>query len=81
MAAPPGGQFPSMISQPSAPAYGAQGMMSQHQQQPTHQVVSPTREINAITLCKKGQECVQDVAQKALEIFKLLQPKSLPVSY
>jgi hypothetical protein len=39
MAAPPGGQFPSMISQPSAPAYGAQGMMSQ--QQPTHQVVSP----------------------------------------
>jgi hypothetical protein len=27
MAAPPGGQFPSMISQPSAPAYGAQGMM------------------------------------------------------
>jgi hypothetical protein len=67
-----------MISQPSAPAYGAQGMMSQ--QQPTHQVVSPTREINAITLCKKGQECVQDVVQKALEIFKLLQSKSLPVS-
>jgi hypothetical protein len=53
-------------------------MMSQ--QQPTHQVVSPTREINAITLCKKGQECVQDVVQKALEIFKLLQSKSLPVS-
>jgi hypothetical protein len=31
-------------------------------------------------MVQKGQECVQDVVQKALEIFKLLQSKSLPVS-
>ncbi|XP_063407660.1 mediator of RNA polymerase II transcription subunit 30-like isoform X4 [Mytilus trossulus] len=76
MAAPPSGQYPSMISQSSVPPFSSSQQTPTHQ--PPQQIVSPTREINAINLCKKGQECVQDVVQKAGEIFKLLQLKSLP---
>ncbi|XP_076083042.1 mediator of RNA polymerase II transcription subunit 30-like isoform X2 [Mytilus galloprovincialis] len=80
MAAPPSGQYPSMISQTSVPPFSSSGMTQQTStHQPPQQIVSPTREINAINLCKKGQECVQDVVQKAGEIFKLLQLKSLPL--
>ena len=83
MAAPPGGQYPTMISQASVIPYSTAMNPLQPPQQMHHQpqqMVSPTREINAITLCKKGQECVQDVVQKAVEIFKLFQSKTLPVS-
>ena len=79
MAAPSGGQFNPMMSQASVPPFGSSGM-SQPPYQPQPQIVSPTREINTVFLCKKAQEGVQDIVQKAGEIFKLLQAKSLPVS-
>ncbi|KAK3087609.1 hypothetical protein FSP39_008324 [Pinctada imbricata] len=43
------------------------------------QLISPTKEINTITMCKKGQECVQDIVAKVMEIFKYLQTKSNPL--
>lgn len=78
MAVPSSGQFNPMMSQASAPPFVSSGM-SQPPYQPPQQIVSPTREINMVLLCKKGQECVQDIVQKTVEIFKLLQAKSLPL--
>ncbi|XP_060082873.1 mediator of RNA polymerase II transcription subunit 30-like [Ylistrum balloti] len=45
------------------------------------QMMSPgaTKELNAITLCKKGQEFVQDIVAKVTEIFKQLQTKQMPL--
>ncbi|XP_033727485.1 mediator of RNA polymerase II transcription subunit 30-like isoform X2 [Pecten maximus] len=80
--------FPGVQPGPGpGPGPGSQQpMMSQPQMQhpPTQmapQMVSPnaTKELNAITLCKKGQEFVQDIVAKVTEIFKQLQTKQMPL--
>lgn len=86
-------QMMSQSSQGPVPPYpgsgtgqGAQGqtgqaMMQQppppQQSQSQPQMASPTKELNSVTLCKRGQEAVQDLVQKVTEIFKQLQSKSL----
>ncbi|XP_069105703.1 mediator of RNA polymerase II transcription subunit 30-like [Argopecten irradians] len=68
---------------PAGPGPGQGGqppMMGQHPQAP--QMMSPgatPKELNAITLCKKGQEFVQDIVAKVTEIFKQLQTKQMPL--
>ncbi|KAJ8311852.1 hypothetical protein KUTeg_000051 [Tegillarca granosa] len=57
----------SLMQQPPPP--------QQSQSQP--QMASPTKELNSVTLCKRGQEAVQDLVQKVTEIFKQLQSKTL----
>ncbi|OWF38849.1 mediator of RNA polymerase II transcription subunit 30-like [Mizuhopecten yessoensis] len=49
------------------------------QMQPQMMSPSATKELNAITLCKKGQEFVQDIVAKVTEIFKQLQTKQMPL--
>lgn len=56
-----------------------QGMMGLQTQtalpQQTQQMMSPTKEINGVNMCKKGQECVQELFQKMQEIFKYMTTK------
>ncbi|KAL5013842.1 hypothetical protein ScPMuIL_008112 [Solemya velum] len=41
-----------------------------HQSQP---MTSPKKDVNALSLCRLGQETVQEIVQKVLEIFNVLQ--------
>lgn len=38
--------------------------------------MSPTKEINGVTMCKKGQEYVQELFQKMHDIFKYMTTKA-----
>ena len=73
MAAP--GHYP-LQSQTSGPA--SYPSIQPGQQPPVHPpmsqppMMSPTKEVNAITMCRLGQECVHDIVQKAQEVFKIL---------
>lgn len=38
--------------------------------------MSPTKEINGVSMCKKGQEYVQELFQKMHDIFKYMTTKA-----
>ncbi|XP_013405819.1 mediator of RNA polymerase II transcription subunit 30 [Lingula anatina] len=42
------------------------------------QLASPTKDVNTASLCKTGQETVQEIVQKTLEIFQVLHQLKLP---
>ena len=76
----PGGVFPSVA--------GIPGPQQQHQQRPflsqpptglVTQLSSPAKEVNTASLCKIGQELVQDIVQKTQEVFQTL--KVMQVSF
>ena len=46
----------------------------------TQQMMSPTKEINGVSMCKKGQEYVQELFQKTHDIFKYMTTKGNQVS-
>ncbi|XP_055998663.1 mediator of RNA polymerase II transcription subunit 30-like isoform X2 [Ostrea edulis] len=56
-----------------------QGMMGIQTQgslpQQTPQIMSPTKEINGVSMCKKGQESVQELFQRMHEVFKYMTTK------
>ncbi|XP_022344566.2 mediator of RNA polymerase II transcription subunit 30-like [Crassostrea virginica] len=56
-----------------------QGIMGHQAQtslpQQTQQMMSPTKEINGVSMCKKGQEYVQELFQKTHDIFKYMTTK------
>ncbi|KAI0236722.1 Mediator of RNA polymerase II transcription subunit 30 [Lamellibrachia satsuma] len=75
----PGGVFPSVA--------GIPGPQQQHQQRPflsqpptglVTQLSSPAKEVNTASLCKIGQELVQDIVQKTQEVFQTLKVMQLP---
>lgn len=39
-------------------------------------MMSPTKEINGVSMCKKGQEYVQELFQKMHDIFKYMTTKA-----
>lgn len=45
---------------------------------PAPQMASPTKEVNTASLCKVGQEQVEEIVQKTSEIFLTLKATSLP---
>ncbi|XP_041361426.1 mediator of RNA polymerase II transcription subunit 30-like isoform X2 [Gigantopelta aegis] len=75
MAAP--GHYP-LQSQASAPASYQSLQSGQQPPPPIHPtmsqapMMSPTKEVNAITVCRLGQDCVHDIVQKAQDVFKVL---------
>ncbi|KAL4218052.1 Mediator of RNA polymerase II transcription subunit 30 [Mactra antiquata] len=42
------------------------------------QMMSPTKSVNSVALCKLGQETTQDVAHRLLDVFKLFKSMPLP---
>lgn len=57
-----------------------QGMMGHQPQtsapQQVQPMMSPTKEINGVSMCKKGQEYVQELFQKMHDIFKYMTTKA-----
>jgi len=51
--------------------------MMQQSPAPTQQMLSPTKDLNMVSMCRAGQEIVHDIVNKAQEFFKLLMPKEM----
>ncbi|XP_005105601.1 mediator of RNA polymerase II transcription subunit 30 [Aplysia californica] len=56
------GSFPPMMQQSPAPA---------------PQMMSPTKDINVVNMCRVGQEIVHDIVGRAQELFQSLGPKHM----
>ena len=68
MASVPGPGPAGIQHQQSFPGPGP-GTASMQHSQPPH-MVSPTKQVNAVTLCKRGQEANQELVNKVLEVFR-----------
>ncbi|XP_067862993.1 mediator of RNA polymerase II transcription subunit 30-like [Heptranchias perlo] len=66
-----GPRIPGLHSQPAAPVHPAQPV-------PPQQPQSALREITCVTLCKVGQETVQDIVARTMDIFHMLRATQLP---
>ncbi|XP_028317804.1 mediator of RNA polymerase II transcription subunit 30 isoform X1 [Gouania willdenowi] len=65
-----------MTTPPLVPPFGGQPPPpQQHQQQPQAQAA---RDVNTASLCRIGQETVQDIVFRTMEIFQLLRNMQLP---
>lgn len=51
--------------------------MMQQSPAPPQQMLSPTKDLNMVSMCRAGQEIVHDIVNKAQEFFKLLMPKEM----
>lgn len=78
MAERPTGSHPyPLTSQQSAPGILPSQQQAQQMQQ---QLIPPAvKDINAVNVCRVGQETVHDIVSKAQEIFQILSPKNLQV--
>lgn len=47
---------------------------------PAPQMMSPTKDINIVNMCRFGLEVVQDILSRAQDVFNLLCPKGMQVS-
>lgn len=71
-----------MTTPPLVPSFGGQPPQLQHQQQ-----AQAARDVNTSSLCRIGQETVQDIVLRTMEIFQLLRNMQvclalfLPVKY
>ncbi|XP_076456521.1 mediator of RNA polymerase II transcription subunit 30-like [Babylonia areolata] len=73
--------LPSTIQQqPTPPGPQQQQPQPQQVQQQQQQLLSPTKDVNAVNVCRVGQEMVHDIVSKAQEIFQLLSPKSMQLN-
>jgi len=72
----PGGVFTSVPGMPGPPQQQQQQQRPFIPQPPTGlvtQLSSPAKEVNTASLCKIGQELVQDIVQKTQEVFQTLK--------
>jgi len=75
----PGQSLPGMIGRMSGPT----SILSQQQggqppQQPGGGPVQQQKEVNTASLCRLGQETVQDIVNKTTDLFQLLKQAQLP---
>lgn len=68
----PGGMTPGGMTPGQGPLPPGPG------QQQGHGMTSPPREVNTASLCRIGQETVQDIVGKTNEIFQLLKNIQIP---
>lgn len=66
-------QMPSLQHQQSYP--GPPPVPTPAQQQ---QMMSPTKSVNCVSLCKLGQETNQELVNRLLDVFRLLKQMQLP---
>ncbi|XP_013877920.1 mediator of RNA polymerase II transcription subunit 30 [Austrofundulus limnaeus] len=62
-----------MTTPPLVPSFGGQPPPHQQQQQ-----AQAARDVNTSSLCRIGQETVQDIVLRTMEIFQLLRNMQLP---
>ena len=70
------GPGPGIQHQQSFPGPGPSSATMQHNQP---HMVSPTKQVNTVSLCKRGQETNQELVNKVLEVFR--QFKQMQVKY
>lgn len=74
-----------MTTPPLVPSFGGQPPPHHHHQQ--QQQAQAARDVNTSSLCRIGQETVQDIVLRTMEIFQLLRNMQvwlaliLPVTY
>ncbi|XP_039976904.1 mediator of RNA polymerase II transcription subunit 30 isoform X3 [Xiphias gladius] len=66
-----------MTTPPLLSSFGGQPP-SQQQQQQQQQQSQAARDVNTASLCRIGQETVQDIVLRTMEIFQLLRNMQLP---
>ncbi|KAL8558248.1 hypothetical protein ACOMHN_040946 [Nucella lapillus] len=78
------GSLPTTIQQQPTPPGPQQQQQQQQSQHPASQqqqaLSSPTKDVNAVNVCRVGQEMVHDIVSKAQEIFKLLSPNGISLN-
>ena len=72
------GALPSSVQQQQQQQQQPQQQQPAQQQQP-QQIILPVKDINAVNVCRVGQEMVHDIVSKAQEIFQHLSAKNLQV--
>ena len=75
----PGGVFPSVPGMPGPPQQQQRPFIPQPPAGLVTQLSSSAKEVNTASLCKIGQELVQDIVQKTQEVFQTL--KNMQVHY
>ncbi|AWP21400.1 putative mediator of RNA polymerase II transcription subunit 30-like isoform 2 [Scophthalmus maximus] len=65
-----------MTTPPLVSPFGGQPQQQQQQQQ--QQQAQAARDVNTASLCRIGQETVQDIVLRTMEIFQLLRNMQLP---